>query len=186
MKRRLSVGLGILAVVIAVPFASGTPVLANLQQAGASIVKNIMQPKVQLKLGAEKQVAVKDAEGNTKIAWLPLKGSVTVQPGDVLRYTLTSENAGDKAANSLKLTQPVPAKTSYILKSARANGAKLTFSIDGGKTFVAQPMVMVKLANGQEELRPAPAGAYTHMRWDYSDSLAPLATVRAAYDVAVK
>jgi uncharacterized repeat protein (TIGR01451 family) len=184
--KRFSIGLSVLALAALVPFAANTPVLANLQQAGEAMVKSVLQPKVQLKLGAEKQVASKDAEGNTKIAWLPLKGSVSVQPGDVLRYTLTSENAGDKAAKSLKLTQPVPAKTSYILKSARANGAKLTFSINGGKTFVAQPMVAVKLANGQTEMRPAPAEAYSHMRWDYSDSLAPLDTVRAAYDVAVK
>jgi hypothetical protein len=56
MKRRLSIGLSILAVAAAIPFVSGTPVLANLQQAGSSIVKNILAPQVKLNLGAEKQV----------------------------------------------------------------------------------------------------------------------------------
>ena len=55
MKRRLSIGLGVLAVAIAVPFASSTPVLANLQQAGETLVQNILQPKVKLVLGGEKQ-----------------------------------------------------------------------------------------------------------------------------------
>ena len=184
MKRRLSIGLGILAVAVAIPFASGTPVLANLQQAGSSIVQNILMPKVKLNLGAEKKVVSVDAEGKEKIEWKALEGAV--QPGDVLRYTLVSENAGDKPAKSLKLVQPIPAQTIYSLDSAKANGATLTYSIDGGKTFVEKPMVTVKLADGKEVQKPAPASAYTHIRWDYSSSLAPLAAVRAAYEVAVK
>jgi uncharacterized repeat protein (TIGR01451 family) len=185
MKRRLSIGLSILAVAAAVPFISGTPVLAELQQAGSSIVKNILAPKVKLNLGAEKKVTSVDAQGKQQISWKALDGAA-VQPGDVLRYTLVSENAGDKAAKDLKLTQPIPAQTLYTLDSAKANGAALTYSIDGGKTFVEKPMVTVKLASGQEVQKPAPASSYTHIRWDYSNSLAPLATVRAAYEVAVK
>jgi uncharacterized repeat protein (TIGR01451 family) len=183
--KRFSIGLSVLALAALVPFATNTPVLANLQQAGEAIVKSVLQPKVQLALGAEKQVKSVDAKGAEQIAWQPLKGSVTVHPGDVIRYTLTGENAGEKPAANLVLTQPVPAQTVYQLKSARANGAKLTFSIDGGKVFSAQPMVKVKLADGKEELQPAPASAYTHVRWDYSESLAPMAAVRASYDVAV-
>lgn len=185
MKRRLSIGLSILAVAAAIPFISGTPVLAQLQQAGSSIVKNILAPKVKLNLGAEKKVTSVDAQGKQQISWKALDGAA-VQPGDVLRYTLVSENAGDKPANSLKLTQPVPAQTLYTVGSAKANGASLSYSINGGKTFVEKPMVTVKLANGEEVQKPAPASSYTHIRWDYSNSLAPLATVRAAYEVAVK
>ena len=184
MKRRLSIGLGLLVVASALPFVSGTPVLAELQHTGAAIVKNILTPKVKLNLGVEKQVISVDAEGKQKISWVALEGAV--QPSDVLRYTLVSENAGDKAAKDLKLVQPIPAQTIYKLDSAKANGAKLTYSIDSGKTFVEKPMVTVKLANGKEELRPAPASSYTHVRWDYSNSLAPLASVRAAYEVAVR
>lgn len=185
MKRRFSIGLGILVVAAAIPFAGGAPVLAELQQAGSSIVQNILAPKVKLNLGAEKKVVSVDAEGKQQITWQPISNAA-VQPGDVLRYTLVSENAGDKPAKSLKLTQPIPAQTVYSLESAKANGAQLTYSIDGGKTFVEKPTVTVKLANGQEVQQPAPASAYTHIRWDYSNSLAPLAAVRAAYEVAVK
>ncbi|MGB8700132.1 MAG: hypothetical protein WCD18_12010, partial [Thermosynechococcaceae cyanobacterium] len=175
MKRSLMVGLSLLAVAAAIPAMGSTPVLSNLQQAGSSIVKNLMQPKVELNLGAEKKVMAMDTQGKPQVTWQSLKGEVAVQPGDVLRYTLTSENAGDKPAKDLALTQPVPAKTTYVLGSALANGATLTFSIDGGQTFVDKPMIKVKLADGKEELRPAPAEAYTHVRWDYSESLAPLA-----------
>lgn len=185
MKRQLSIGLGLVALV-AVPFVGNAPVFANLQQAGQSIVQNILQPKVKLNLTAEKQVMKTDAAGKQKISWEALKGNVTVQPGNVLRYTVASENAGDKPAKNLVVTQPIPSQTAYVLASAQANGAALTFSIDAGKTFVEKPMVKVKLADGKEVLRPAPAQAYTHVRWNYSNSVKPASEVRSVYEVAVK
>lgn len=185
MKQRLSIGLGVIAAAV-IPVASNTPVFASLQQAGTTIVKNILQPKVQLEMSAAKKVVTVDTKGKQQVKWQDLKGEVTVQPGDVLRYTVSSKNAGDKPAKNLVVTQPIPQKTIYILKSAQANGAKLTFSIDGGKSFVAKPIVKVKLEDGKEALRPAPARAYTHARWNYGASVAPLAAVEASYEVAVK
>jgi uncharacterized repeat protein (TIGR01451 family) len=186
MKRRLSIGLGIVAAAAVLPVASNTPVFASLQQAGTAIVKNVLQPKVQLEMSAAKKVVTVDEAGKQQVKWQALKGEVTVQPGDVLRYTVASKNAGDKPAKNLVVTQPIPKQTSYVLTSARPDGAALTFSIDGGKTFVEKPMVKVKLADGTEELRPAPATAYTHARWNYGNSVAPLASVNATYEVAVK
>jgi uncharacterized repeat protein (TIGR01451 family) len=186
MKRCLSIGLGILAVAIAIPFASNTPVLANLQNAGTSIVKNILQPKMNLVLGAEKKVQSVDAQGKTVVAFKALQGNVTVQPGDVLRYTLTSQNAGDKPASNLVLTQPVPAQTQYVLGSALANGAQLTYSIDSGKSFVAKPTIKVKQADGSVVEKPAPAAMYSHVRWDYSASVKSASTVHSVYEVSVK
>lgn len=186
MKRQLLLGLSLLGIASAVPALGSTPVVANLQQAGTSIVQNILQPKVKLTLGAEKKVVTSDAQGKQLVSWQPLKGSVAVQPGDVLRYTVASANAGDKPAKNLVVTQPIPKQTTYILASAQGNGAAMTFSIDGGKSFVEKPMVKVKLADGKEVLKPAPAEAYTHARWDYSNSLSPMKTVKATYEVAVK
>jgi uncharacterized repeat protein (TIGR01451 family) len=186
MNRKLTIGLTTLALAIAIPVAASTPVFATLQQASESIVQSILQPKVKLVLGAEKQVISTDANGKAVTTWQALEGSAEVIPGDVIRYTLASENAGDKEAKNLTLTQPVPAQTEYVLSSARENGAELTFSIDGGKTFTAQPTVEVKQADGTLKIEPAPAALYTHVRWDYSDSLQPLASVQAVYEVAVK
>ncbi|MGB7413660.1 MAG: hypothetical protein WA902_05585, partial [Thermosynechococcaceae cyanobacterium] len=182
MKRKLSIGLGILAMAAAIPFATTTPVFANLAQAGETLVQNILQPKVKLVLGAQKQVVSTDAAGKEVMTWEALEGQAEVQPGDVLRYTLSSENAGDKPAEKLVLTQPVPSKTAYIADSAKANGAELTYSIDGGNTFSAQPMVEVTLPDGTVEMQPAPAATYTHVRWDYGTSLKPMASVRAVYE----
>lgn len=186
MKRRLSIGLGVLAIAAIIPFASTTPVFASLQEAGASIVQNILQPKMKLVLGAEKKVETKDAQGKPVVSWQALEGAAQVQPGDVLRYTLSSENAGDKPASKLVLTQPVPKQTTYVLGSAIANDARLTYSIDGGNTFVAKPMIKVTQPDGTVVEKPAPADLYTHVRWDYSESLKPAAAVKSVYEVAVK
>ncbi len=137
-------------------------------------------------LSAQKQVITTDAEGNEVISWETMEGQAEVEPGDVIRYSLTSENAGEKPADNLVLTQPVPAQTQYVADSAKANGATLTYSIDGSKTFSAQPMIEVKVSEDKVEMQPAPAEMYTHVRWDYSESLQPMASVKAVYEVAVK
>lgn len=186
MKRRLSIGLGVLAVAVAIPFASGTPVLANLQKAGEALVKQILKPEVKMVLSAEKQLVSTDSEGKQVITWEALEGDVTVRPGDVLRYSVLSENAGDKPAAELTINQPIPNQTTYVLDSARANGAELAYSIDGGKTFSEKPMVEVTQPDGTVKMEPAPAEAYTHVQWDYSESLKPMASVQAVYDVAVQ
>ncbi|MCG8368377.1 MAG: hypothetical protein MJA27_34220, partial [Pseudanabaenales cyanobacterium] len=115
MKRNLTLGLGALALAIALPFAAETPVLANLQDAGEALVQTILQPKVQLNLKAAKQMIELDANGEEKITWLDMGDKASVVPGDVLRYELTSENAGEKPATNLVVTQPVPAQTTYVL-----------------------------------------------------------------------
>ena len=186
MKRKLSIGLGILAVAAAIPVATSTPVFAELTKAGEAIVQNIMQPKVKMVLSAQKKVISTDAEGKEIIAWEMLEGPVEVAPGDVIRYSLNTKNAGDKSAENLVLTQPIPNKTAYVADSAKANGAALTYSIDGSESFSAQPMIEVTLPDGTVEMQPAPVEMYTHVRWDYSESLQPMASVKAVYEVAVK
>jgi uncharacterized repeat protein (TIGR01451 family) len=185
MKRRLSVYLS-LTVLTAGSLLLNSPVLANLQQAGMRIAQAVQQPKVKLILSAEKKIVQVDSQGQQTISWQPLKGSVVVQPGNVLRYTMTSESPNQKTVKNFVATQPIPNKTVYVLSSARGNGATLSFSIDGGKTFVASPKVKIKLENGKEELRPAPATRYTHVRWNYGQKSIPVASIKASYEVTIK
>jgi hypothetical protein len=73
------------------------------------------------------------------------------------------------------------------LNSAQASTlANVVFSIDQGKTFIAQPIVKVTLPDGTVTEKPAPAEAYTHVRWEISQELAPNAVVAAAYQVTVR
>lgn len=181
-KKRLLVGFGTLALVTAIPLIGGEPVLAQLQEVGEAIVEAIRRPEVKLTLEAEKKVV--DAE--EKVSWKALKGKVKVQPGDTLRYTVSGKNSGDVEAENLVITQPIPQQTTYVLDSAaNDNGAEITYSIDNGESFVTEPMVEVALPDDTIELQPAPAEAYTHVRWDFAQSLASAQEVDASYEVTI-
>jgi len=187
MKRKLMFGLGVAALVASAPFVSSTPVFANLQEAGTAIAQILTRPEVKLEMGVEKQVTVIDENGEEKAEWQKLDGEVAVQPGDLLRYDVVSSNASDIAAEKLVVNQPIPPQMTYVLGSAKGNAAaKAIYSIDNGVTFVAEPMVEVTLPDGTVEMQPAPAEAYTHVKWSFNDSLDKSETVDVSHEVVVK
>jgi uncharacterized repeat protein (TIGR01451 family) len=184
---RWSMGLGLAAIMTAAPFLASAPVMASLQQAGEAIAQTLRRPDVKLNLTAEQQVVEKDLAGETKTSWKDLSGKVTVHPGDVLRYTVTGQNAGESAAKKLSVTQPIPKQMAYVMDSTSHSGsAKTVYSIDNGQHFVDQPMIAVTLPNGQVEEQPAPAEAYTHVRWQFDNTLNPNAGVKASYQAKVR
>jgi uncharacterized repeat protein (TIGR01451 family) len=187
-QRLATIGIGLAAIAVT-PFIAMNPSIAHSLQNGVQqIAQNLpmLQPKVEMKLTVAKKVVAKQGDGTSTTTWKELGDKPVVRPGDVLRYSVSAQNSGQKAARNLSITQPIPVQATYILGSARDNGAILTFSIDGGKNFSSQPMVAVKLANGTQSLRPAPAAAYTNVRWSYKEVLAPAAAFRNSYEVAVK
>ena len=168
------------------PFATSQPVLAQLEGVKDAIVEAVLRPEVKLNLSAEKQIVELDKNGQEKISWEALEGKVTVQPGDVLRYTVDGANSGDVEAKGLSVTQPVPSQTSYVLASAKTDSnAKVIYSIDGGQSFVDEPMIEVTLPDGTVEIQPAPAEMYTHIQWNFGDDLASAQSVKAFYNVKV-
>lgn len=187
MKRKFLYGLGIAALVTTAPLVATTPVLANIQEAGSAIVEKLRQPEVKLVMTADKQVTVVDANGQAQLAWAKLEDSAVVKPGDVLRYVVASENEGEMSAKNLVITQPIDKAMTYKLGSAQGNDiAAITYSIDNGETFVAEPMVEVTLADGTKEMQPAPAEAYTHVKWDFSQALDAKEVIAVSHDVVVK
>lgn len=189
MQRKALLGLSAAAVMLTVPLVSNMPVLASLQNAGTVLAQAVQKkPQVQLNLSVAKQVVERDSQGKEKITWQEEGQKVSVRPGDILRYSLSSKNAGDRPVKNLVLTQPIPKGMLYVLNSASRGGdhsAQLTYSIDGGRTFVASPTVQV-MVNGKSESRPAPAEAYTHVRWTLTNSLAASATAKVDYQVNVR
>lgn len=187
MKRKFMFGLGVAALVASAPFAVSTPVFASLQEAGAAIAQRLTRPEVKLEMGVEKKVTVVDADGKEKVEWQALAGEAAVTPGDVLRYGVKTENAGEISAENLVITQPIPAQMTFVIGSDKGNAAaETTYSIDNGATFVAEPMVEVTLPDGTVEMKPAPAEAYTHVKWDFSKSLAATEVVNLSHEVTVK
>jgi uncharacterized repeat protein (TIGR01451 family) len=146
------------------------------------------KPQVQLVLAAEKKILKKDEKGKEQVTWQALDtGKTNVQSGDTVRYTVIGKNISDKPASNLVITEPVPKGTVYVLNSSGVEGAaKVTYSIDGTKNYVEKPMVQVSLPNGKVESKPAPAEAYTNVRWNFAKNLGPKAAVKAMYEVKVR
>lgn len=147
------------------------------------------QAPVQLVLVGEKQMLQRDDQGKEKVTWQAFNQQAAVRPGDVIRYTLNSKNTSDRPVKNLVVTQPVPQRTIFILNSVAAtqgNGIAVVYSIDGGKSFVAKPTVPVKLPDGKTVNQPAPAQAYTHIRWTFDQAIPAKTTVSVTYQVRVR
>lgn len=188
LSKRWSIALGALAMVAAVPVLSSTPVFAELTEAGTTLVQAILRPEVKLNLVAQKQVITVDEKtGRQIVTWKGLEDGAIVQPGDLLQYVVSGNNAGEAAAKNLVVTQAIPQAMIYVLQSAQSNnGAEITYSIDNGETFVTNPTIEETLPDGTVAQQPAPAEAYTHIRWKFSQLIAPEDGVKAVYQVKVR
>jgi len=164
-----------------------SPVRATLQQAGEMIAQAIRAPEVRLNLTVDKQTIELNEQGEEQIVWQDLGTQATVEPGDTLRYQVASQNLGEQAAKDLVITQPIAPQMIYILGSATtSNGAVITYSVDGGQTFVENPTIEVTLEDGTVEVQPAPADSYTHVRWEAGQELTSEGNMTVGYQVIVR
>jgi len=109
-----------------------------------------------------------------------------VLPGDTVRYHLLFTNVSAGAVHGIVLDNPIPAGLHYEAGSAKADRADIAvlFSIDGGKSFSAAPMIDV-VVDGRHEQHAAPAEMYTNVRWTVRGDVPKGAQVRAEYDALV-
>ncbi len=107
----------------------------------------------------------------------------TARPGDVLRYRLRFTNVVGRPVRGVELKNPLPGGVRFVPGSTRAtrDDARAEYSIDGGRSFSAQPMEEV-LVDGRRVQRPAAPERYTHVRWIVGGWVAPGATVTAEFD----
>lgn len=172
------VSLGMITTTLSVP-------QLPLQAQGKTLSKCIdplpVAKRVVLTLKADKKT-IKDS----KEIFEPIAGKASVKPGDIIMYTIVAKNNSRCPLKNLILKQPIPKGTNYLKDSAMAilpgrgsanDGAELLFSIDGGKTFTAKPMV------GTE---PAPATDYNYLRWKFIGRMAANAQVKTTYKLQVK
>jgi hypothetical protein len=80
----------------------------------------------------------------------------------------------------------VPPGTEFLAGSAKAEGAKTVFSIDGGKSYSPQPMIEEKQPDGSTKPVPAPTWMYTEIRYEWAEPLAQGGKLSASYKVRVK
>jgi uncharacterized repeat protein (TIGR01451 family) len=121
------------------------------------------QPAVTINITAEKEVTVEEKGQlvTRKIA------ADTVEPGEIIFYTLTYANTGDQVANGVVINDPIPKGAAYISGTATGANSVITFSIDDGKTFKSPSLLTyeIKRDNGKPEKRVASPEEYTHIRW---------------------
>jgi uncharacterized repeat protein (TIGR01451 family) len=109
-----------------------------------------------------------------------------VNSGEILDWTITSENSGNAPALEYKAVGHIPRGSIFIADSVKAEGAKAVYSIDGGKSYSAQPLIEEKQADGTVKHVPAPVSMYTEVRYEWADPLAQGGKLFASYKVRVK
>lgn len=176
----IGVALGILLVGTEVPGMAEQFLNPTLAQADRAV-----QPRMQLILTVDKQVPIEEETGTVAFEWQPLSQSVAVLPGEILRYRLVGKNNGSDSLSSLVLTQPIPPEMVYIIDSAEG-ASNITFSIDNGETFTANPTVNNVNENGQGIREPAAPESYTHVRWKFERILPPGQELVGTFQVKVR
>lgn len=105
-----------------------------------------------------------------------------LHPGDVVRYRLVFTNITDGAVRRIVFNDPLPAGLLYVAGSAASDrdDVVIDYSIDGGATYSAQPMID-ELVDGIRVTKPAPPERYTNVRWRVEDWVQPEAQVTVEF-----
>ncbi len=173
LKLRRKLGL-VPLVVLAVVALGGAAVFAQRQLATAGVGR----PEIKVTLAGTVERA------GQKLA---LDKVEHVRPGEILDWQIVSANEGGAAARDYKAVGHIPQGTTFVAGSAQGEaGSVVTYSIDGGKTYAAQPIVEEKQPDGTVKRVPAPVSMYTEVRYEWSDALAAGGKLTASYKVRVK
>lgn len=110
-----------------------------------------------------------------------------VDPGEVVRFTMNSVNDGSAPAREYRAVGQIPRGTIFIEGSASGDrNTRVSYSIDDGQKFSAQPMIDEKQADGTIKKVAAPISMYTQVRFEWADPLAAGGKLVASYQVRVK
>ena len=148
-------------------FAITSFVLAFFWIAGGAEAQS-SEGKIEVKAIAEIEIAIEKENGETELRRVPAK---TVVPGSDVIYTITATNVSDGAVDDVVVTDPIPRHMSYLQGTAIGDGAEITFSVDSGSTFDKAANLQVRGENGTP--RNAVPDDYTHIRWKFTQELAP-------------
>lgn len=134
----------------------------------ASAAEGAGSPAVEITITAEMEVTVKKPDDSVEVKRVP---ATKVAPGESVIYTLHAKNSSAKPADDVVMTDPIPEEMAYIDGSASTDGARVTFSVDGGKTFGAKESLKVRGEDGA--MRAALPADFTNVRWQLEKPLAP-------------
>jgi len=134
----------------------------------AHAIESAGNTAVEIKITAEVEVTVKTADGREEVKRVP---AAKVLPGTAVIYTLNAKNTSAAPVADVVMTDPIPSAMEYVDGSVSAQDARVTFSVDGGKSFAAKEALKVKGEDGA--MRAAVPADFTHIRWQLEKPLAP-------------
>ncbi len=121
---------------------------------------------IKLRVIAETEEEITTPAGETETVRVE---ATTVVPGDEVIYTIFYTNVGERPADNVRVTNPIPEHLLYVDGSAAGEGTTLTFSVDGGNSYADAADITVRDEHGQT--RTATATDYTHIRWTLDRTL---------------
>jgi len=143
----------------------------------------LAEPKVSIQTVAEKEV-IQTIDGKQVKKLVPAKNA---DPGQKLIFTLNYINSGNEKAVNVKIDNPIPKDTSYVVGSGIGKNSKMLFSIDGGKTYNAPSLLKytVTLTDGKKVQKQASPDQYTNVRWVINE-IPPGGGGKVGFQVKVK
>jgi uncharacterized repeat protein (TIGR01451 family) len=139
---------------------------------------NLARPEIKVMISGS-------VERNDKA--VALDQAVAVNAGELLDWNIASINEGAGDAQNYRVVGQISNGTTFIAGTAHGDETpQITYSIDGGKNFSAQPMIEEKQADGNVKQVPAPASMYTQVMYEWNKPLVSQAKLNAAYRVRVK
>lgn len=128
----------------------------------------------------EKEVVVRAANGTETTKRLPAD---KVAPGETVVYSIRYLNNSAEPASDIVLVMPVPKEVAYVEGSVSGADASVSFSADGGTTYVARGRLTV-VESGRP--RPARGDEITHIRWTLDGPVPPKAEGAVSYKGILK
>jgi hypothetical protein len=125
-------------------FTLGLPVAAHAAENPIALSSTVKLEKVLVENGQEKKVLVEPK---------------VVVPGDKLLFVTGYRNNTAQRVDNFVVTNPLNSAVQLTPESA----AKLSVSVDGGKSFGA--LASLSVSDAQGNARPAQTGDVTHVRW---------------------
>ena len=159
-QKRIRQTRSIFLVVLGVIFLSAVAVFAGK---GGEKLLSYLRPSVEVTLSGTVSRDQKKVD---------LEKAGLVNPGEVLRWTIASENKGEGKATGYKTIGQIPKGTAFVAGSANAEGSAIVrYSVDQGKSFSEKPMIKEKQADGSEKLVPASVDMYTQIQFEWKQPL---------------
>lgn len=156
---------------------SGLAVFAANNQT-VSRALNIARPDVKIQISGSVQ-----RDDKTVL----LDNSGAVKAGETLDWNISSVNEGTGDAQNYRVVGQVAKGTVFVAGTAKGEESpQITYSIDSGKTFSAQPMIDETQPDGSIKKVAAPVSMYTQVMFEWTKPLASQSHFNAAYRVRVK